>query len=199
MTNIHTESQETLTRQDQIDLAGLDSEAEKPLEIDRQYQIKEDSPSDTPVEEKPFVRSLFIYGATGLGILFLLGIWNLMTPKSAPVKIVESTPEKQEEVATPKVDYRGKLALRDQKHQLEQAQQQPTPTEVVEPEKPTTATPIKQPTQPQPQPRPQPRVARTTTPRPRPQPAPNPLIQSQHLCLRQWQYPSPPRAAQARH
>ena len=176
MTNIHTESQETLTRQDQIDLAGLDSEAEKPLEIDRQYQIKEDSPSDTPVEEKPFVRSLFIYGATGLGILFLLGIWNLMTPKSAPVKVVESTPKKQEEVATPKVDYRGKLALRDQKHQLEQAQQQPTSTEVVEPEKPTTATPIQQPTQPQPQPRPQPRVARTATPRPRPQAAPRPQL-----------------------
>ena len=172
MTNIHTESQETLTRQDQIDLAGLSSEAEKPLIIDRQYQIKEDSPSDTPVEEKPFVRSLFIYGATGLGILFLLGIWNLMTPKSAPVKIVESTPKKQEEVATPKVDYRGKLALRDQKHQLEHAQQQPTPTEVVEPQKPTTATPIQQPTQPQP--RPQPRVARTASPRSRPQPAPKP-------------------------
>lgn len=174
MTNIHTEDRETLTRQDQIDLAGLDSEAEQPLIIDRQYQIKEDSPSDTPVEEKPFVRSLFIYGATGLGILFLLGIWNLMTPKSAPVKIVESTPEKQEEVATPKVDYRGKLALRDQKHQLEQAQQQSTSAEVVEPEKPTTATPIQQPTQPQSQPRPQPRVARTAPSHPRPQPAPRP-------------------------
>ena len=172
MTDIHTEDRETLTRQDQIHLAGLDSETEQPLIIDRQYQIKEDSPSDTPVEEKPFVRSLFIYGATGLGILFLLGIWNLMTPKSAPVKIVESTPEKQEEIATPKVDYRGKLALRDQKHQLEQAQQQPTSTEVVEPQKPTTATPIQQPTQPQP--RPQPRVARTAAPRPRPQPAPRP-------------------------
>ncbi len=172
MTYIHTESQEPLTREDQIDLAGLDSEAEKPLIIDRQYQIKEDSPSDTPVEEKPFVRSLFIYGATGLGILFLLGIWNLMTPKSAPVKVVESTPEKQEEVATPKVDYRGKLALRDQKHQLEQAQPQSTSAEVVEPQKPVTPTPVRQP--PKPQPRPQPRVARTASPRPRPQPAPKP-------------------------
>ena len=121
MTNIHTESQETLTREDQIDLAGLDSEAQEPLVIDRQYQIKEDSPSDTPTEEKPFIRSLFIYGATGLGILFLLGIWNFMTPRNAPVKVVESTPEQQEEIAIPKVDYRGKLALRDQKHQLEQA------------------------------------------------------------------------------
>ena len=187
MANIHTKSQETLTRQDQIDLAGLDSEAEKPLEIDRQYQIKEDSPSDTPVEEKPFVRSLFIYGATGLGILFLLGIWNLMTPKSAPVKIVESTPKKQEEVATPKVDYRGKLALRDQKHQLEQATQQPTPADVVEPEKPTTAAPIQQPPKPQPQPQPrqQPRVARTASPPPRPQPVrvdPKPKVDPQQ----QW-------------
>lgn len=53
MTNIHTEDKETLTREDQIDLAGLDSEAQEPLVIDRQYQIKEDSPSDTPTEEKP--------------------------------------------------------------------------------------------------------------------------------------------------
>ena len=175
MTNIHTESQETLTREDQIDLAGLDSEAQEPLVIDRQYQIKEDSPSDTPTEEKPFVRSLFIYGATGLGILFLLGIWNLMTPKSAPIKVVESTPEKREEIAMPQVDYRGKLALRDQKHQLERATQQPNPTEVVELEEPTTvATPIQQPPKPQPQPRPQPRVARTVPPRPRPQPVPRP-------------------------
>ena len=175
MTNIHTEDRETLSRQDQIDLAGLDSEAEQPLVIDRQYQIKEDSPSDTPVEEKPFVRSLFIYGATGFGILFLLGIWNFMTPRNAPVEVVESTPQKQEKIATPQVDYRGKLALRDQKHQLEQATQQPTPAEVVEPEEPTTvATPIQQPTQPQPQPRPQPRVARTASPPPRSQPVPRP-------------------------
>ncbi len=175
MTNIHTESQETLTREDQIDLAGLDNEAEQPLIIDRQYQIKEDSPSATPIEEKPFVRSLFIYAATGLGILFLLGIWNLMTPKSAPVKVVESTPEKQEEVATPKIDYRGKLALRDQKHQLEQAQQRLTPDEVVEPKEPTPAsTPIQRSPKPQPQPGPQPRVARTVSPRSRPQPAPRP-------------------------
>ena len=175
MTDIHTEDRETFTRKDQIDLAGLDNEAEQPLIIDQQYQIKEDSPSDTPVEEKPFVRSLFIYGATGLGILFLLGIWNFMTPKNAPVKVVESTPEKQEKIATPQVDYRGKLALRDQKHQLERATQQPTLAEVVEPEEPTTvATPIPQPTQPQPQPRPQPRVARTASPPPRPRSVPRP-------------------------
>ncbi|MEM7762057.1 MAG: hypothetical protein AAF298_28665, partial [Cyanobacteria bacterium P01_A01_bin.40] len=175
MTDIHTEDRETFTRKEQIDLAGLDGEAEQPLIIDQQYQIKEDSPSDTPVEEKPFVRSLFIYGATGLGILFLLGIWNFMTPENAPVKVVESSPQKQEEIATPQVDYRGKLALRDQKHQLEQAQQ-PTPAEVVEPEKPTTAAPIQQPPKPQPQPQPrqQPRVARTAPPRPRPQPVTRP-------------------------
>ena len=177
MTNTHTEDRDTFTRKDQIDLAGLDNEAEQPLIIDRQYQIKEDSPSDTPVEEKPFVRSLFIYGATGLGILFLLGIWNFMTPKNVPVKVVESTPEKHEEIATPQVDYRGKLALRDQKHQLERATQQPTLAEVVEPEEPTTvATPIQQPPkpQPQPQPRPQPRVARTASPPPRPRSVPRP-------------------------
>lgn len=174
MTNIHTESQETLTREDQIDLAGLDSEAQEPLVIDRQYQIKEDSPSDTPTEEKPFIRSLFIYGATGLGILFLLGIWNFMTPKNAPVKVIESTPEKQEEIAIPKVDYRGKLALRDQKHQLEQVQQQPTPTEVDNSKEPAPAsTPIQR--SPKPQPRSQPRVARTAPPRSRPVPRPQPV------------------------
>ena len=99
-----------------------------------------------------------------------------MTPKNAPVKVVESTPEQQEEIAIPQVDYRGKLALRDQKHQLEQAQQQPTPTEVVEPEEPTAAPIQRSPKpQPQPQPRPQPRVARTAPSRPRPQPVPKPL------------------------
>ena len=156
MTNTYTKSQETLTRDDQIDLAGLDTEAEQPLKIEKQYQIKEDAPEPTPVEEKPLVRSLFIYGMTGLGLLFLIGIWQLMTPNQAPIEVVESPPEKQEQVATPKVDYRGKLALRDQKHQLEQAQQQPTPTEVVEPEKPITATPSEQPPKPKPQARPQP-------------------------------------------
>ncbi|MEO0928694.1 MAG: hypothetical protein AAFY63_22870 [Cyanobacteria bacterium J06643_13] len=176
MTNIHTESQETLTREDQIDLAGLDSEAQEPLVIDRQYQIKEDSPSDTPTEEKPFIRSLFIYGATGLGILFLLGIWNFMTPRNAPVKVIESTPEQQEEIAIPKVDYRGKLALRDQKHQLERATQQPTPTEVDNSKEPAPAsTPIQRSPKPQPQPRSQPRVARTAPPRPRPVPRPQPV------------------------
>lgn len=176
MTNIHTEDKETLTREDQIDLAGLDSEAQEPLVIDRQYQIKEDSPSDTPTEEKPFIRSLFIYGATGLGILFLLGIWNFMTPRNAPVKVVESTSEQQKEIAIPEVDYRGKLALRDQKHQLEQAQQQPTPTEVDNPKEPTPAsTPTQRSPKPQPQPRPQPRVARTAPPKPRPVPRPQPV------------------------
>ena len=176
MTYIHTESQETLTREDQIDLAGLDTEAEQPLEIEQQYQIKEDTPNPTPVEEKPWVRSLFIYGMTGLGLLFLIGIWQLMTPNQAPIKVVESTPEKPEPVATPQVDYRGKLALRDQKHQLEQKQQQPTTSvEVAKPTEPVTSTPVQQPTQPQPQATTQPRVARTapvrhTQPAPRPQP-----------------------------
>ncbi|MDJ0692487.1 MAG: hypothetical protein QNJ41_28860, partial [Xenococcaceae cyanobacterium MO_188.B32] len=121
------ESPETLTREEQINLAGLETEAEQPLEIEQQYQIKEDAPEQTPVEEKPFVRSLFIYGMTGLGLVFLIGIWQLMTPKEAPVKIVESTPKKQKPVEqVPQVDYRGKLALRDQKIQLAQKQQQST-------------------------------------------------------------------------
>ena len=175
MTYIHTESPETLTREDQIDLAGLDAEAEQPLEIEQQYRIKEDAPEPTPVEEKPLVRSLFIYGMTGLGLLFLIGIWQLMTPNQAPIKVVESPPEKQEPVATPKVDYRGKLALRDQKHQLEQKQQQPTPTEVTKPTEPVTPTPTQQPTQPNPQPTTQPRVVRTApASRPRTQPTPKP-------------------------
>ena len=175
MTYIHTESQEPLTREDQIDLAGLDTEAEQPLEIDQQYQIKEDAPEPTPVEEKPFVRSLFIYGMTGLGLLFLIGVWQLMTPNQAPIEIVESPPEKQQPVAIPQVDYRGKLALRDQKHQLEQKQQQPTPAEVTKTPEPVTPTPIKQPTQPKPQPTTKPKVVRTTpTPRPRTQTTPRP-------------------------
>jgi hypothetical protein len=174
MTNIHTQSQETLTREDQIDLAGLDTEAEQPLEIEQQYRIKEDTPEPTPVEEKPLVRSLFIYGMTGLGLLFLIGIWQLMTPNQAPIKVVESPPEKPEPVATPQVDYRGKLALRDQKHQLEQ---QPIPAEVTKPTEPVTPTPIKQPTQPKPQPTTQPRVVRTApTTRPRLQPTPRPRM-----------------------
>ena len=175
MTYIHTESQETLTREDQIDLAGLDTEAEQPFKIDQQYQIKEDAPEPTPVEEKPLVRSLFIYGMTGLGLLFLIGIWQLMTPNQAPIEVVESPPERPELVATPKVDYRGKLALRDQKHQLEQLKQnkeQPQPTKSQEP---VTPTPTQQPTQPKPQPTTQPRVARTApTSRPRTQPTPRP-------------------------
>jgi hypothetical protein len=171
MTNIHTKSQEILTREDQIDLAGLDTEAEQPLEIEQQYQIKEDSPSQTPAEEKPFVRSLFIYGMTGLGLLFLIGIWQLMTPKKAKMEVVKSTPEKQEQLATPKVDYRGKLALKDQKHQLEQLQQKEEQLEVTRIEEPVT--PIQQPPPPKPQPTTQPRVANTAPPtRPRSTPKP---------------------------
>ena len=75
MTSINIESKETLTREEQINLAGLETEAEKPLEIEQQYQIKEDTPQTTPVEEKPFVRSFFIYGMTGLGLVFLIGIF----------------------------------------------------------------------------------------------------------------------------
>ncbi|AFZ38000.1 hypothetical protein Sta7437_4538 (plasmid) [Stanieria cyanosphaera PCC 7437] len=173
MTNIYTQSQETLTREDQIDLAGLDTEAEQPLEIEQQYRIKEDAPEQIPVEEKPLVRSLFIYGMTGLGLLFLIGIWQLMTPQQAPIKVVESPSEKQEPVGTPEVDYRGKLALRDQKHQLEQ--QQPTSAEVTKPTEPVTPAPIKQPTQPQTRSTPQSRVVRTAPiSRPRTQPTPRP-------------------------
>ncbi len=176
MTDTYTEPQEPLTREDQIHLAGWKTEAEQPLEIEQQYRIKEDAPEPTPVEEKPFVRSLFIYGMTGLGLLFLLGIWNLMTPKKqAPVKIVESTPSETEEVAIPQVDYRGKLALRDQKHQLEQREekQQEELPEVVPIEEATAPTPVPQPPRPQPttQPRavrPTPRPAPRSTPRPRP-------------------------------
>ncbi len=171
MNSINIESKETLTREEQINLAGLETEAEQPLEIERQYLIKEDTPEQTPVEEKPFVRSLFIYGMTGLGLVFLIGIWQLMTPKEAPVKIVESTPNKQKPVEpVPQVDYRGKLALRDQKIQLAQKQQQSTPAEVVTASQPKTPTP---PVEPAPQALPQqttqPRVARTAPP-PRPQP-----------------------------
>lgn len=98
-----------------------------------------------------------------------------MTPRNAPVKVIESAPEEQKEIAIPEVDYRGKLALRDQKHQLERATQQPIPTEVDEPKESTTvATPTQQPPKPQPQPRTQPRVARTAPPRPRPQAVPRP-------------------------
>ena len=57
LTYIHTESPETLTREDQIDLAGLDAEAEQPLEIEQQYRIKEDAPEPTPVEEKRLFRN----------------------------------------------------------------------------------------------------------------------------------------------
>ncbi len=170
MTSINIESKETLTREEQINLAGLETEAEKPLEIEQQYQIKEDTPQTTPVEEKPFVRSFFIYGMTGLGLVFLIGIWQLMTPKEASVKIVESTPKKQKPVEqVPQVDYRGKLALRDQKIQLAQKQQQSTPAEVVTSSQPNTPTPVQPASQALPQPTTQPRVARTTPPS-RPQP-----------------------------
>ena len=170
MTSINIESKETLTREEQIELAGLETEAEQPLEIEQQYLIKEDTPEQTPVEEKPFVRSLFIYGLTGLGLVFLIGIWQLMTPIEAPVKIVESTPKKQKPVEeVPQVDYRGKLALRDQKIQLAQKQQQSTPAEVVTSSQPNTPTPVQQAPQPSSQPTTQPRVARTTPP-PRSQP-----------------------------
>ncbi|MGK7893727.1 MAG: hypothetical protein AB4372_08900 [Xenococcus sp. (in: cyanobacteria)] len=170
MTDTYTEPQEPLTREDQIHLAGWKTEAEQPLEIEQQYRIKEDAPEPTPVEEKPFVRSLFIYGVTGLGLLFLLGIWNLMTPKRAPIEIVESTPEKSEKVATPQVDYRGKLALRDQKHQLEQKPQELP--EVITIEEPVTPTSIPQPSEPQPTT--QPRVVRTAPP-PRSTPITHPV------------------------
>ncbi|MDJ0903199.1 MAG: hypothetical protein QNJ55_30815 [Xenococcus sp. MO_188.B8] len=175
MTDIHTETQEPLTREDQIHLAGWETEAERPLEIEQQYRIKEDAPEATPVEEKPFVRSLFIYGATGLGLLFLLGIWNLMTPKKAPIEIVESTSNETEEVATPQVDYRGKLALRDQKHQLEQREEkaQELP-EIVAIEEPVAPTSVPQP--PRLQPTTQPRAVR---PAPRPTPRPRPTVEPQ--------------------
>ncbi len=171
MTDTYTEPQEPLTREDQIHLAGWKTEAEQPLEIEQQYRIKEDAPEPTPVEEKPFVRSLFIYGVTGLGLLFLLGIWNLMTPNKAPREIVESTPDKPEQVAIPQVDYRGKLALRDQKHQLEQKEQKPRELpEVITIEEPVTPTSIPQPSEPQPTT--QPRVVRTA---PRPTPIDRPV------------------------
>ncbi len=181
MTNINTENQESFSREEQIHLAGWQPPTQQPLEIEEQYRIKEDTPEETPVEEKPLVRSLFIYGMTGLGLLFLLGIWNLMTPKKpAPVKIVESTPNETEEVAIPQVDYRGKLALRDQKHQLEQKEEktQELP-EIVTIEKPAAPTPVPQP--PRPQPITQPRTVRPT-PRPRPTVQPQPRIDPQQ----QW-------------
>ncbi len=175
MDNNHTETQETFTREEQIHFAGWENREEEPLEIEQQYQIKEDSPNETSVEEKPFVRTLFIYGLTGIGLLFLVLIWQLMSPEKAPVTIVESPTDETTEVIVPEIDYRGKLALRDQKHQLEEKEQKPQELpEITSIEEPITPPPITQP--PKPQPTTQPRVVRTAPP---PTPRPRQTVQTQ--------------------
>ncbi|MGK7893184.1 MAG: hypothetical protein AB4372_06010, partial [Xenococcus sp. (in: cyanobacteria)] len=175
MDNNHTETQETFTREDQIHFAGWENREEEPLEIEQQYQIKEDTPNETSLEEKPFVRTLFIYGLTGIGLLFLVLIWKLMSPEKAPVTIVESPTDETTEVIVPEIDYRGKLALRDQKHQLAEKEQKPQELpEITSIEEPITPPPITQP--PQPQPTTQPRVVRTAPP---PAPRPKQTVQTQ--------------------
>jgi hypothetical protein len=152
------ESKDSLSREDEIALAGL--ELDRPLQIEQKYQIKDDAPNQTPLEEKPLARSLFIYGMTGLGVLLLVGIWYLMAPKKSAIEVVETTPEPEETAPIPEVDYRGKLALRDQKHELEQLKKKPLRPE------PQSSAPEPVPTGPPPQPQPVPPPRANHTPPP---------------------------------
>jgi len=162
----------TFSREEQLNIAGV--EETETLELDEQFQIREDRGRAQTTEDNPVVRTGFTAGILGLFILVIALVWQGMKPKDPELKLVNTNEETT--IITdskPEVDYRGKLSLRDQKHQLEKTPE--LNQEKVEPPKEKSPE-IKEETKPEPivQPAPpQNRPVAVTRPRvnvPRPEP-----------------------------
>jgi hypothetical protein len=132
---------DNLDRAEQNEIAGFNST--KPLELAEKHRITLESelPPEQPIEEKG-VPLLFTATAVGVILLGFCGAWWLIQPK-VPSTVAEA-PAAKEEISepTPEPDYRGKLALRDQKYALSERSPQPQPIPAVSPQ-PTAPPPAR--------------------------------------------------------
>ena len=131
-------------------------------------------------EDNPFLRLAVIGGFMGVLLLFLWGIFAIISPK-APPKVEEEITVEEEQVEE-NIDYQAKLAFRDQFHSLEKKNPTVDDTELppvqntVLPE--PASTPVPQPSAPRPVSRPAPRpIPQPPAPRPVPRPVSRPIPQ----------------------
>jgi hypothetical protein len=135
---------DNLDRAEQNEIAGFNST--KPLELAEKHRItlEKELPPEQPIEEKGVPRFLFTATAVGVILFGFCGAWWLIQPKT-PSTVAE-TPAAKEEISepTPEPDYRGKLALRDQKYALSERSPQPQPTLALSPQPtPTPSPPVR--------------------------------------------------------
>jgi hypothetical protein len=135
-----------LNKDEQNEIAGLDS---LPISIaeEEKLELENDAPVKLATEEKAIPRALFVVGAVGAVVLFGMGFWQFLQPRS--IETVKTQKEKvEEETETVEPDYRGRLALRDQQNELTtQPVTQPpettsklTPTRISSPPPPRVVT-----------------------------------------------------------
>ena len=144
-------------------------------------------------EDNPFLRLAVIGGFMGVLVLFLWGIFAIISPK-APPKVEEEIAVEEEQVEE-NINYQAKLAFRDQFHSLEKKNQTVDDTELppvqntVLPE--PASTPVPQPSAPRPVPRPAPRpIPQPPAPRPVSKPVPQPVAKVESPKVdpqQQWQ------------
>ncbi|MGL5921309.1 hypothetical protein [Chroococcidiopsis sp.] len=133
-----------LSAEEQNEIAGL---AYKPIEVakEEKLDLENDTPSKLATEDKAMPRTIFMAAVVGIFILFGVGLWQVLQPRY-PEPAVVSEPETQvseEEVS--EADYRGKLALRDQKIELstpQPSEEKPVPKPVVPATPPLRSAPV---------------------------------------------------------
>lgn len=122
------ENQEQISQQEQEEFAGLD--LKKPLELEKKYQLALDQeiPEATPFEEKGLPRLVTVSVLTGIIFLSLVGFWLTIKPKLPQTVVKPDIPPKKNETENTEVepDYRAKLALQNQKYDLEKDSPNPS-------------------------------------------------------------------------
>ena len=196
--NYNPNSIGALDPEEQKEIADYNPNA--PLELEAQYQLAQDEekPLPPPVSERGIPRTVTMLLATGAGVLFAVGVWNVVKPREGVKQIAQRTPKETKEplIQDEKPELLAKLAYQDQQKLLTSKPQKtakpkpqpsPKPSRTPLAPRPVATRPTAPPTPPR-EPLPAPRtVVRTVTiPAPTPQkipertpsrtPAPTPVL-----------------------
>ncbi|MCU0533974.1 MAG: hypothetical protein MUD14_08765 [Hydrococcus sp. Prado102] len=176
-----------ISKEEETEFAGLDRE--QPLQLEEQYRLALDSeePPPKPVEERGLPRATLVALSVGSLLLTGLGLWLIIKPKPPKVAMQPNPTETPTEAVEAEPDYRAKLALQNQKYDLNQSEEPVAP-----PSKPEPVVVKQQPIPPSPR-RPA-QVRRLPTPSPptlrsvpSPIPKPNPIAPSEPIDpLERW-------------
>jgi hypothetical protein len=121
-----------IDKNEQNELAGFSPTQPEQEREKHRIVLDEELPIESPVEEKPIPRFLFTATVVGGVLLGLMGLWWLIQPKPPQPIAVQTEIEDAPPEEDTSLDYRGKLALRDQKYAM-QPQAKPVPVAQAKP------------------------------------------------------------------